>query len=93
MSHHIATLHMNLPHEKWSKTAPIESSIENKLTNEEMARRKAVDARKEAERLRQESEAAKVAAREAERQRLVNESLRSAAEEAEQLRPERRLRS
>lgn len=59
MSHHIATLHMNLPHEKWSKTAPIESSIENKLTNEEMARRKAVDARKEAERLRREAEQAK----------------------------------
>merc|ERR1719424_2020019 len=44
---------MNLPHEKWSKTAPIESSIENKLTNEEMARRK------EAERLRREAEQAK----------------------------------
>ena len=54
MTNHLASLHMNLSPEGWSRTSHVEAAIENELSSEENARRRAVDARKEAERLRLE---------------------------------------
>ena len=59
MTNHLASLHMNLSPEGWSRTSHVEAAIENELSSEENARRRAVDARKEAERLRREAEVAK----------------------------------
>ena len=80
VSHHIASLQVSLSPENWSKTAAEEAKVGAEVSAEEVARLKAVKARKEAEKLLREAEDTKDALEQRYRTRQEEKARYSAAQ-------------